>query len=60
MTVQVRASQSRGGFWKLVVVDGGVAAVLSAVVSREEYLEGMRSAMADCCCVSDDIVRGGC
>lgn len=58
MTVQVRASQSSGGFWKPAVEgagsDGEAADVVTDVL-REEYLEGIRSVMADCF-ASDDIV----
>lgn len=45
VTVHVRASQSSCGLLK---------SVLDGVVG-EEYLEGMRRVMEDCC-VSDDIV----
>lgn len=37
MTVHVRASQSSGGFGKVVVVEA----------AEEEYLEGMRRVMAE-------------
>lgn len=49
VTVQVRASQSSGGFVKSVGVVEGV------VVLEEAYLEGMRRVMEDCC-VSEDMM----
>lgn len=63
VTVQVRASQSRGGFVKPVpVVEVGVGSDGEAVVAMEEeeeeeaYFEGMRRIMVDFC-VSVDMMR---